>query len=162
MATRTTAEALRGILGIDHADMGLWLASTLQMAELNAELRGKDGPTDVLAVPALDAVAQLRRPDQGAGTPAGGDVTAVVASNEVPPGADLGDVVVCLPVVAADADGDGLSLMDDALPRVVVHGMLHLLGHDHEDDDEYRVMVAAEAAALRALDPARWAGRDVV
>jgi len=58
-------------------------------------------------------------------------------------GALLGDVVLCLPVARRQAAEQGHGL-DTELLRLLVHGVLHLLGHDHERDDEAAVMEAEE------------------
>ena len=83
-----------------------------RIAELNEVHLGGTGPTDVLAFP-IDA------PD---------DVTAGV------PGL-LGDVVVCPEVAAAQAGDHGRTL-DGELDLLLVHGILHLLGHDHAEPEE--------------------------
>jgi len=61
-----------------------------------------------------------------------------------------GDIALCAPVVAAEARTQGKA--DEAhWAHLVVHGMLHLQGHDHEDDDEARSMEALEAQILGQL-----------
>ncbi|RMH77978.1 MAG: rRNA maturation RNase YbeY, partial [Actinomyces sp.] len=92
---------------------------------LNRRHLGEDRPTDVLAFP-LDALDD---------DPVGPVV--------------LGSVVVCPAVAAAQARDAGRD-PDDELALLVVHGVLHVLGHDHAEPDETRRMRAAEAAALAA------------
>ncbi|MEM8903327.1 MAG: rRNA maturation RNase YbeY [Actinomycetota bacterium] len=107
------------------------------IAELKAEhLDGDGSPTDVLAFP-IDAEPEVDGPGL------------------------LGDVVVC-PVVAAEQApaNDGLrrshdGSVDAELSLLIVHGILHLLGHDHHDDGEAAVMVEREEAHL-----ARWLARS--
>jgi probable rRNA maturation factor len=91
---------------------------------------GSAGPTDVLSFPidGLDAA--------GAGDPGG-------------PGL-VGDVVVC-PSVAHAAAATHAGRPDDEIALLVVHGALHLLGHDHAEADEREVMQARERALLAAL-----------
>jgi len=101
-----------------------------EIAALNAEHLGLDGPTDVLSFP-LDGSAE----------PA-----AVDASAEVP--VLLGDVVVC-PAVAAAQAVEHAGTLDDELALLVVHGVLHVLGHDHAGADETAVMRARELDHLR-------------
>ena len=103
-----------------------------EIAALNAEHLGHDGPTDVLSFP-LDPMSRS----------AGTDVPVL-----------LGDVVVC-PGVAADQAGGHAGTLDDELALLVVHGVLHVLGHDHAE--------AAEAggdarARARALERHHWHG----
>ena len=83
---------------------------------LNTTHMGKDGPTDVLAFP-LDAP---------------GEATADQESI-------LGDVVLCPAVAAAQAPENGKS-PEQEIEMLVVHGILHLLGHDHAEPDERDVM----------------------
>lgn len=97
-----------------------------EIAALNVEHMGKEGPTDVLSFP-LDAV----------------DEVAVVAAGPVL----LGDVVIC-PGVARDAAGTHAGSLDDELALLTVHGVLHVLGHDHAEAAERSTMRAAELAHL--------------
>ncbi len=58
------------------------------------------------------------------------------------------DIVICLPVLRAEADAQGKSQRDH-LAHLVVHGVLHAQGHDHEDDADARRMEMLETAILR-------------
>jgi probable rRNA maturation factor len=93
-----------------------------EIAELNEQHMGAVGPTDVLSFP-LDDV-----PTPGVPTM-------------------LGDVVVC-PRVAAAQFADHAGTLDDEVALLVVHGILHVLGHDHADPDEAATMRALELALL--------------
>jgi probable rRNA maturation factor len=97
-----------------------------EIAALNAQHMGEAGPTDVLSFPLDD------------------DPSDVVAGPVL-----LGDVVIC-PSVAADAAADHAGTVDDELALLTVHGVLHILGHDHAEPDDRAVMRAAELAHLRA------------
>ncbi len=92
------------------------------MADLNAEHMGEDGPTDVLSFP-ID------------GPEAGADGL-------------LGDVVVC-PAVARRNAPDHAGTYDDEVALLVVHGVLHVLGHDHAEPDAASVMRDREVAHLQ-------------
>ena len=100
------------------ADMALSVlcVSTSAMAELNRVHMGGDGPTDVLAFP-------------------------IDMPGETMPGAPavLGDVVLCPEVAAAQAADAGHDVSAE-LEMLVVHGILHLLGHDHAEESEQREM----------------------
>ena len=96
------------------------------MADLNARWRGREGPTDVLSFSLLEGDHAERR----------GDL--------------LGDVVIGVEVACRQAADAGHSL-DEELLRLLIHGVLHLLGHDHEDDAEARVMQAEEARLRAAI-----------
>lgn len=102
------------------AEVGLAFIGVGEMTQLNQVHMGGNGPTDVLAFP-IDGAAQA--PD--------GQPTMV------------GDVVIC-PVVADRAPQP----LGDELALLVVHGALHLLGHDHFKADEKAVMQALEREIL--------------
>lgn len=113
-----------------------------EMAELNAEHLGGEGPTDVLSFP-LDAAPN------GSGDAGGADDPGAVESSGDGPPVLLGDVVVCPEVAAAQAP-EHAGTLDDELALLVVHGVLHVLGHDHADPDEAAVMRARERTLLEA------------
>ena len=99
------------------------------MADLNAQHMGKSGPTDVLSFPMDD------EPVEGVPTL-------------------LGDVVIS-PAVAVDQFADHAGTLDDELALLVVHGILHVLGHDHAEPDETAVMRSLE---LDLLERFHWHG----
>ena len=101
-----------------------------EIAALNHEHLGVTGATDVLSFP-LDADLDP------------GDVATAVGP------VLLGDVVVC-PAVAAGAAPTHAGTLDDELALLVVHGILHVLGHDHAEPDETDRMRAAELTHLVA------------
>lgn len=91
--------------------------------ELNRSWRGKDAATNVLSFPAPSRAGAGRH---------------------------LGDVAVAYGTVAAEARAEGRSLADHTA-HLVVHGVLHLLGHDHATDGEADTMEAVEIRALALL-----------
>ena len=97
------------------------------MAGLNAEWRGINSPTNVLSFPAPSDI----------GLPEG----------EPRP---LGDIVLASGVVAREALEQGKTLRDHTL-HLIVHGVLHLLGHDHMDDVEANAMERLETDILKGL-----------
>ena len=99
-----------------------------EMSILNEQHMGKPGPTDVLSFP-LDSVAD--------------------GFADLPGPVLLGDVVVC-PSVAAEAAATHAGTLDDELALLVVHGILHVLGHDHAEPDETRAMRERELELLGA------------
>lgn len=99
------------------------------MAELNREHMGGDGPTDVLSFP-LDAELDDLEFDLDAGPPV-----------------HLGDVVVCEPIAERQAP-DHAGTVEAELTLLVVHGVLHVLGHDHAEPEETVVMQARERLHL--------------
>lgn len=87
--------------------------------------------------------------------------------DDAPPGTLAGDIVICAPVVAREARAQGKAV-EAHHAHLVVHGLLHLQGHDHERDADARRMEGRERAILRRLgfgDPyagePRMAGRRV-
>ena len=94
---------------------------------LNRDFRGKDYPTNVLTFTYGDA-----------DIPGGGARQLA------------GDIVLCTPVVSAEAHDQGKPL-DAHFAHLLVHGMLHLQGYDHERDDEARVMETRETEILAKL-----------
>jgi probable rRNA maturation factor len=96
-----------------------------EITALNREHMDAAGPTDVLSFP-LDAAASA-------------------PTSDVP--VLLGDVVVC-PAVAAEQARRHAGTLDDELALLVVHGVLHVLGHDHADDEQTERMKQRERALL--------------
>jgi probable rRNA maturation factor len=99
---------------------------------LNRTWRGKDAPTNVLAFPLMSLDPDLDVP--------------------VPPGAPLllGDVVLAFETVRREAAEQNKTLADH-LRHLVVHGVLHLLGYDHENAAEAAIMEVREIAILSEL-----------
>ena len=113
--------------GEPRAELSLLLIGDSRMRRLNRRYRGRDAPTDVLAF-------SLRE--------AGGPASSL-----------LGDVVISLPQASRQARAGRRSL-DDELATLLIHGVLHLLGYDHERGDrEARRMHRKEQAIWRALAP---------
>jgi probable rRNA maturation factor len=126
---RAAAATLRHVAGGTAGPfaVSVTLAGNETVQALNRQWRGKDRPTNVLSFP---APAELPLP---AGEPR-----------------PLGDLILAGPVVAREAAEAGVPLTEH-LAYLVIHGMLHLLGYDHQREDERRRMEAAEAEILRAL-----------
>ena len=120
---RRRAARLLAALGCEGAELSLALADDGEIAALNARFRDRQGPTDVLSFSLLEGDHAERR------------------------GGLLGDVVMGVEVAARQAARARRSL-DDELARLLIHGVLHLLGHDHEE--------AAEAAQMRAEERRLW------
>lgn len=133
-------------------EVSLLFVDEATIADLNSRFLGREGPTDVLAFPIdEEPVEGGRSPDSG-GTGPGFSPSA----DEAP--TLLGDVVIC-PAVAARNAPDHAGTYDDELALLLVHGILHLLGLDHEDSDEAEVMEAKERELLaRHHQPAGAAG----
>ncbi len=110
------------------------LSSDASVRALNRQWRAKDSPTNVLSFPA---------PPQPAGRPVPGD-----AATSEP--RFLGDIVLAAETVAREAREMGISAHHH-LQHLVVHGLLHLLGFDHEQDAEATAMEALETEILATI-----------
>lgn len=136
------AEGVRG-----GTELSLLFVNRDDIAVLNAEHLGHDGPTDVLAFP-IDA-SVLVSTDEG---PSRGPDRAPGDPQDLP--MLLGDVVIC-PAVAAEQAPSHAGTLDDELALLVVHGILHVLGHDHADSEEANAMRRRE---LELLEAHHWGG----
>ena len=101
------------------------LTSDQQVHELNREWRGKDKPTNVLSFPMLERENLLELGQAG-------------------PPEMLGDIALAFQTCQREADEKGISLADHTT-HLLIHGFLHLAGHDHVDSDE-------QAAAMEKLE----------
>ncbi len=123
-------------------EVSLVFADDAAVAELNRGYRGREGATNVLSFPNMD------------------DEDFLNAGNGVSAGARprlLGDVILARETVLREAEEQGKSLQDHTL-HLLVHGLLHLLGHDHGTAQEAERMEALETAILADLgipDPYR-------
>lgn len=108
-------------------ELSIAIVEIEEMAQLNFAHRGKEGPTDVLSFECDDLCA-VYGPDE-----------PIV----------LGDVVIAPAVAEAQAAEYGHTV-EEELNLLLVHGILHLLGYDHEDDDEATAMQERERAILTA------------
>ncbi len=113
-------------------EISVLLTSDAAVQSLNSQYRGKDKPTNVLSFPMVE--------------PALLDSLADSADPEIL----LGDIVVAFETCEREAGERGISLKDHAA-HLIVHGVLHLLGHDHMDDAEADAMETIERAAMAAL-----------
>lgn len=114
---------------VARMELAVVLADDARVQTLNRDYRGQDKPTNVLSFAALD--------DEEAPSPPDGPIA-------------LGDVILAYETAAAEAAREGKTLVQH-LSHLVVHGVLHLLGHDHEDDGEAEEMEGLEVAVLAAL-----------
>jgi probable rRNA maturation factor len=137
------AEAVVRAEGIDgDAELSLLFVSEDVITDLNRRFLAGDGPTDVLSFPIDDDVAELSRAPDAATT--GPDRSPLdFASAPLL----LGDVVIC-PAVAARNAPTHAGSYEDELALLVVHGVLHVLGHDHAEVAEAEAMRAREAELL--------------
>jgi probable rRNA maturation factor len=105
-------------LGLDDADLTVCLVSDTEIARMNETFRNKKGPTDVLSFPTV----MRRRP-----------VRLRLRSHGVKTGQYLGDIAISPATARRYAKENGRKLSSE-LQVLILHGVLHLLGYDHETD----------------------------
>jgi probable rRNA maturation factor len=110
---------------LEDADMTIVLTDDEQLQELNRDYLGIDAPTDVLSFPAAEA-------DPETGVPY------------------LGDILISIPRARQQAESAGHSV-EAEVQLLVVHGTLHLLGHDHAEAEEKTRMWKAQAEVMSKL-----------
>jgi probable rRNA maturation factor len=125
-----------------RVELGITLTDDAEQRRLNRRFRGRDLPTNVLAFPAWEPGVR------------------------VPPGAPLllGDIVLAFETVAREAAEQGKPFPDH-LRHLIVHGVLHLLGCDHQTADEASIMEPLETSILAKLgvpDPYHDSARPTV
>jgi probable rRNA maturation factor len=113
--------AMAALASRSGASLVVLLTDCETVRELNARFRGKDAPTNVLAFPAGDHAA-----------------------------GHLGDIALALGVCEREAAEQAKPLADH-LSHLVVHGVLHLLGYDHQDDAQAEAMESTERTILEGL-----------
>jgi probable rRNA maturation factor len=125
---RVLAEAPEIAEGLP-ASAAIALSSNAAVRRLNAAYRGKNAPTNVLSFPAPEPPPAVEAEEPRA----------------------LGDVVIALETLLDEAAAAGIPPAHH-FQHLLVHGVLHLLGYDHETDDEAEHMEALETALLARLD----------
>jgi len=125
LVERAARQALETAGGPAEAALTVVVSDDAQLHELNRQFLGVDAPTDVLSFPNGETDPETGRPY-------------------------LGDIILSLPRAAAQAGAGGHPLAAE-LQLLVVHGVLHLLGHDHAEEDEKAAMWALQAQALASL-----------
>lgn len=121
------AQKILTVSGEPNAELSLEIVGNTRIRRLNRHYRQQDRPTDVLAFPMREA--------DGPRTPI------------------LGDVVISFPTAAEQAIRHGHSIEEELL-QLLIHGILHLKGFDHEKGDwEARRMLRKERAILTSLRP---------
>jgi rRNA maturation RNase YbeY len=118
------------LLGHTDAELSLLFVGSVRMKRLNTEYRGIPKETDVLSFPMEDGQQ---------------------CAPHLPPTLVLGDIVISVPKAAAQAKYCGLPFHDE-LRRLLMHGLLHLLGYDHEKGRHRRLkMEGKERELLHAV-----------
>ena len=127
-----------------HGEVSVKLTDDRQISDLNSSFRGKSGATNVLSFPAQDFTA-----------PAEQNIFPDIAFS-------LGDIVLAFDTLACEA-GAADKDFADYLTHLLVHGLLHLLGYDHQNDADAMQMEAREVVLLAGFgvdDPYGAAGAE--
>ena len=120
-AEAVAARAASAALGMITGDVVILLTDDETVRDINARFRDRDRPTNVLSFPAAESAFP-----------------------------HLGDLTLAFGVCAREAEEQGKTLSDH-LSHLTVHGVLHLLGRDHEDDAEAEAMEEEERSILASL-----------
>ncbi|MDD4274742.1 MAG: rRNA maturation RNase YbeY [Desulfobacter postgatei] len=121
-------EQILNALGCDDHELSIVITDDAQVRELNRTYRGKDEPTNVLSFPMQEG-----------------------EFSDITPGL-LGDVVISLDTAEAEAIAAGIST-DERMSQLLVHGILHLFGFDHElGENQAREMEEKSLALLRRIE----------
>lgn len=156
-----TISDIRQIIGYETYDVSLVLCEDEEMQELNKDTRGVDAPTDILSFPFQDEIIE----------------PGILAdpSFDIPDYYNLGDMIIDIPYIIrrcqedlADNSAESHSECDivergvsgamstvydpeERIHMLLVHGMLHLVGYDHIEDDDYNLMVSQEELILEQV-----------
>ena len=127
------AEHILSALDYPDFDLGIWLTTDATIHQYNLQYRNMDKPTDVLSFPYH---TELK---------AGQKIKITMPEDK-----NLGDLIISVPYVyhnKHNLDGDFIQRMD----RMLVHGICHLLGHDHIEDRDFKKMQKLENSLLNCL-----------
>ena len=116
----------------DGAEVSVSFVSSDKIRELNREYRDVDSVTDVLSFPQFETVDELIESEEDTGV------------------AELGDVVICMDRAKSQAEEFGHPLKREVI-YLFVHSILHLLGYDHMEEDEKKIMRAREEETMEKL-----------
>ena len=121
------AQAILDALGCPEKELSILLVDDLQIAELNATYLNREGPTNVIAFPMQEGEFADISPDL------------------------LGDVVISVDTAEREGAAAGMDV-ETRTVELLVHGVLHLMGYDHEhDEEEARRMEEKSLAVLEAI-----------
>ncbi len=140
LAARAVPAALSGLgLSPDRFAVSLLACGDDRIAGLNAEFRGRRAPTNVLSWPSAERAAA-----------APGAMPDLPAADAADPPVELGDIAIAYGVCRREAEAAGRPF-EHHVAHLLVHGMLHLLGFDHETDPDADLMERLETRILARL-----------
>lgn len=127
------ATAVLSSLGYKGFDLGIWLTTNKTIQRYNKTYRGKDKPTDILSFPMYPKLKPHER-----------------INAQKPDEKNLGDLIISVQYIVKDAPFWNQTF-DERLKVLLVHGICHLLGHDHETEEEYEIMHKEEKRLLELI-----------
>ena len=116
-----------------RTELSVLFSDNAAIQELNRDWRGKDKPTNILSFPSL--------PDP---------MPTIVIEDENNPPLCLGDMALAFETVAFEAKNRNILIWHHVM-HLLVHGLLHLVGHDHDNDDQAEIMERLEIAILAGM-----------
>jgi rRNA maturation RNase YbeY len=131
---KETVQKLLDTLGYSDFDIGIWFTNNTSIAKYNRIYRHKSGPTDILSFPYHQTIK------------AGKKIKAKTSDQR-----NLGDIIISLEFVHTSKRWRDCE-PQDTLKILLVHGICHLLGYDHETEEDYQKMHAKEQRLIRILD----------
>jgi probable rRNA maturation factor len=140
LAERAARAAMAGV-GLPVAGLAISLmgCDDARIALLNADFRGKPQPTNVLSWPSEERGAEFV-----------GEVPDLPEPGPAEDPEPLGDIAIAWETCAREAEEQGKP-MADHVTHLLVHGVLHLLGYDHVEDEDAALMEALEVRILATL-----------
>lgn len=130
---KSTIQAILDILQYHDFDIGILLTTNRTIRYYNQTYRHKNKPTNILSF----SYHPTLKP---------GERIAITSDEDK----NLGDLILSLEYILKDAQKNGISL-EDRLKILLVHGICHLLGYDHETDADWNIMRKQEALILKKL-----------
>lgn len=133
MSIKKDVQNILNILNYDDFDIGIWLTTNKTIQKYNREYRHKNKPTDILSF--------SFHPNLKPGEP---------IHTQTEEDKNLGDLIISVEYVQKAAK-ELKQTLDERLRILIVHGICHLLGYDHERDEDYKIMLQKETELLNKL-----------
>lgn len=125
-------------MGLSSWELCVKFVGKEEIKDLNKQYRSKDYATDVLSFPQAEWKEPLRVGERGGSKKADSDIPV------------LGDIVICLDIALENAEKIGQSI-DREVCFLLVHGVLHLCGHDHEVEEEELLMLEDQRKIMESF-----------
>ena len=130
---RETAQKILDAMEYPESELSILIVADSHIAELNQEYLNRKGPTNVIAFPMYDDPADFQAP-------------AWNSEEDAPPHL-LGDVVISMETAQKEGEDMGITMME-RFTQLLIHGILHLMGYDHEKTEEDAVKMERKSDEL--------------